>query len=163
MEALRLSKRLAVMKDGSIVQIGSVDEVMNHPVDEFVASFVGMESILDGVVKKNQEGMIAVSVGNREINAISYARAGDRVLCCIRPEHVTLSMLQDGKQSSARNTFAARIVKIIPMGLFYRIILDCGFYLTAYITDPSLDILSLKEGGEIYASFKATAVHVIPR
>jgi tungstate transport system ATP-binding protein len=163
MEALRLSKRLAVMKDGSIVQIGSVDEVMNHPVDEFVASFVGMESILHGVVNKNQEGMMSVSIGDREINTIGYARAGDRVLCCIRPEHVTLSTVHDGEQSSARNTFAARIVKITPMGPFHRIELDCGFYLAAYITGPSLDILALKEGGEIYVSFKATAVHVIPR
>ena len=41
MEALRLSDQIAVMNEGKIIQIGSPAEVMNHPVDEFVASFVG--------------------------------------------------------------------------------------------------------------------------
>ena len=46
MEALRLSDRIAVMNGGKILQVGSPEEVMNHPVDEFVASFVGVETIL---------------------------------------------------------------------------------------------------------------------
>jgi len=54
LEALRLSNRIAVMNDGRIQQIGSPGEVMNHPANEFVASFVGVETILTGkVIKKN--------------------------------------------------------------------------------------------------------------
>ena len=48
MEALRLSDRIAVMKEGRILQIGASEEVMNHPGDEFVASFIGMETIITG-------------------------------------------------------------------------------------------------------------------
>src|SRR4030066_1151572 len=48
LEALRLSDRVAVMNRGKVLQIGPPDEVMNCPVDEFVATFVGVETILPG-------------------------------------------------------------------------------------------------------------------
>jgi len=47
------------------------------------------------------------------------------------------------------------------MGLFYKIQLDCGFDLVAYITRTSLEELCLKKDDEVIALFKATAVHII--
>jgi tungstate transport system ATP-binding protein len=161
LEALRLSSKLAVMKDGRIVQLDTVNEVMNHPVDEFVASFVGSETILSGEVSRTDAGTITISVDGHEIQAVGSLGKGAKVLCCIRPEQVTLSALQDSTVSSARNTLAAKVVEIVPLGLFHKVVLDCGFPLTAYITNPSLEILSLREGISVYASFKATAVHII--
>jgi len=49
------------------------------------------------------------------------------------------------------------------LGLFHRIQLDCGFPLVAYVTSHSLETLSLREGKEVNASFKATAIHVVRR
>jgi len=43
------------------------------------------------------------------------------------------------------------------------VVLDCGFTLVAIITKRSLEELGLAVGDEVAASFKATAVHVIPR
>jgi tungstate transport system ATP-binding protein len=74
---------------------------------------------------------------------------------------VTLSTGTSGEATSARNIFPGTIVKITPMGLFHKIHLNCGFPLVAYVTHQSLDNLSLREGNDIVASFKATAVHVI--
>ncbi len=51
-EALRLADTLAVMHEGRIVQTGPVLDVINHPANEFVAAFVGMETALHGVVRK---------------------------------------------------------------------------------------------------------------
>jgi tungstate transport system ATP-binding protein len=63
--------------------------------------------------------------------------------------------------SSARNHFFARVTRIIPWGLAYKIHLDCGFPLVAFVTRPSLEVLDLHEGGTVLATFKATAVHVL--
>ncbi|MCX5850839.1 MAG: ABC transporter ATP-binding protein [Deltaproteobacteria bacterium] len=163
MEALRLSDRIAVMKDGRILQIDSPDEVVNHPVDEFVASFVGMETILDGNVTGSEKGIMAVTVGTRVICAVGSLGGGEKVRCGIRPEQVILSASSPEGDTSARNTFESRITKIVPLGLFYKVYLDCGFPMTAYVTQPSLENLSLREGAAVFASFKATAVHVIRR
>lgn len=163
-EALRLADRMAVMNEGRIVQIGPVAKVMNHPADGFVASFVGVETVLTGCVVKVSNGVFTASVeGGREIEAVGLVRMGASVLCCIRPEHVTLSTNTPLSESSARNVFSGTIRKITPLGLFLRVYVDCGFGLVAYVTRQSLDGLSLEEGKEVTASFKATSVHVIPR
>jgi tungstate transport system ATP-binding protein len=163
MEALRLANRMAVMNRGRIAQIGSVAEVMNRPADEFVASFVGVETVLPGRVVKISDGVFVAAVEGGEIQAVGHVRTGDEVLCCIRPEHVTLSTNTSSSETSARNLFSGTIRQIMPLGLFYRVYLDCGFDLVAYVTRQSLESLSLEEGKSIIASFKATSVHVIPR
>ncbi len=163
MEALRLSDRIAVMKDGSIVQIGSPDAVMNHPVDEFIASFVGVETILSGKVVSRDGSSFTASVSSHEIVAVGDVIPGKSVLLCIRPENVSLSTGVRPESTSARNIFPAKIEKITPLGLYQRVTLDCGFSLVSYVTSQSVEELSLREGVEVNASFKATAVHVLKK
>ena len=166
-EALRLADAMAVMNAGKIVQVGPVADVMNRPVDGFVASFVGVETVLPGRVLETSDGVFTAAVEGGRIQAVGHVRTGDAVLCCIRPEHVTISTKVPSKvpsaESSARNVFAGTIRKITPLGLFFRVNVDCGFELVSYVTRQSLEELSLTEGKEVSASFKATAVHVIPR
>ncbi len=162
-EALRLADRIAVVNAGRIAQIGPVGEVMNRPVDEFVASFVGVETVLPGRVLRTSDGVFVAAVEGGEIQAVGHVRTGEGVLCCIRPEHVTLSTNIPFSESSARNVFAGTIRKVTPLGLFMRVRVDCGFDLVAYVTRQSLEELALVEGRQVTASFKATAVHVILR
>jgi len=161
LEALRLSSRIAVMNGGRILQAGFPEEVMNHPVDEFVASFVGVETILSGKVIKRNGGSLIASVEGKEIEAVGDARLGETVVLCIRPENVTLSTRPSQEKTSARNVFPGRVSKISPLGLYQKVHLHCGFPLVAYVTNHSLEELSLTEGKEVRASFKATAVNVI--
>lgn len=160
-EALRLSDILAVMFGGTIVQTGTPEEVMNRPRDEQVASFVGTETILSGVVTHVYDGTFAVSIAGALLEAVGVVKKGEEVVCCIRPEQVTISFDMPAGRSSARNTFTGTIVKISPQGLFYKVQLDCGFPLCSYVTTQSLENLHLHEGKKVVASVKATAVHVI--
>ncbi len=163
MEAIRLSDRIGVMSEGRILQIGSPGEVMNQPVDEFVASFVGIETILKGEVIKKNEGTFIASVGGYEIEAIGEVESGETVNLCIRPENVTISKDLIRGKTSARNIFHGKIEKIAPLGLYQRVHINCGFPLIAFITNQSLKNLDLKEDDDVVAFFKATAIHVIRR
>ncbi len=51
-ETLRLAQDVAFMNNGKIVQSGTTAEIFNQPADEFVANFVGTESILEGTSQK---------------------------------------------------------------------------------------------------------------
>jgi tungstate transport system ATP-binding protein len=163
LEALRLSNRIAVMDGGRILQIGSPQEVTNHPVNELVASFMGVETILTGKVIKGNGGTLIVSVEGGEIEAVGDAQLGETVVLCVRPENVTLSVRPSQEGTSARNVYAGKIVKIVSLGLYQKIQLDCGFPLVAYVTNHSLEELSLVEGKHVRASFKATAVTVMKK
>ncbi|MDP1831174.1 MAG: ABC transporter ATP-binding protein [Geothrix sp.] len=163
-EAARLAHRLAVMKEGRIIQLGGLREVMNHPEDPFVAAFVGMETLLKGQVVTCREGLLTLRLrkdaGGREVVAVGEARPGQTVLVGVRPEHVALS-LQTDNLSSARNAFPGAVTKVIPRGPYFKIELDCGFFLTAFVTAQSLSELGLQPGRTVVASFKATTVHLI--
>ncbi len=53
-EAMAIADRIAVMKDGRLIQIGTPDDVYRNPVSEFVASFMGRSNIVPGVASDNQ-------------------------------------------------------------------------------------------------------------
>ncbi len=162
-EALRLSDRIAVMNQGKILQIGSPEEVMNHPVDEFVASFVGVETVLTGHAIRRKGGTFIASVSGQEIEAVGEAQVGEEVVLGIRPEHVTLIPHSSKEITSARNLFPGKIERIMDLGLYQKVQLDCGIPLVAYVTHHSSEDLSLEEGKIVMASIKATAIHVIRR
>lgn len=161
-ETLRLAQDVCVMNDGKIVQSGTTTEIFNQPDSEFVASFVGTETILEGMVNSCSEGNIIVSVHGKEIKAVGDCVVGQKVYCCLRPENVTVSN-KAPEEVSARNIFEAKVAKIIPQGFFNKLILDCGFPMAAYITVPSFEDLGIKSGANVMASFKATSVHIIRR
>ncbi len=161
MEALRLATRLGVMNAGEILQTGCSDEVMNHPVSEFVASLVGVETILKGKVIRRNNGTFIASVSGQDVEAAGDVTPGEHVALCIRPENVTLSHIALGSPASVPNTFPGTVEKITPIGLYKKVQLNCGFPLVAYVTNQSFSNLSLKEGTEVLASFEAAAVHVI--
>jgi len=161
LEALRLADRIAVMNFGRIVQIGTPREVMNQPVNEFVASFVGVETILAGKVVRKDGGTFVVAVSGHEIEVVGGVETGEVVRLCIRPENVVLSTHLSEEATSARNIFQGKITKTTPMGFFHRVQVDCGFPLVAYVTHHSLNELSLVEGKDVKASFKATAIHFV--
>ena len=161
-ETLRLAQDVTVMDDGKIVQSGTTAQIFNRPESEFVANFVGTETILEGTVKSSNAGLMEISVAGKVIEAVGDYLPGQRVYCCLRPENITVAMHTQGRMS-ARNVFEARVQKIIRQGFFYKLMLDCGFPVVAYITMPSCEDLGICEGSVISASFKATAVHVMRR
>ena len=160
-EALRMSDRLVVMNSGRIVQGGTPSVVMNSPANEFVAKFVGMETILEGIVTNCQEGMSALDVSGKEIEAAGCFQVGDKVYCCIRPENISIELRDPDDFTSARNVFPAKITDVDSMSHFLKLTLDCGFPLVSYVTREAFSVLDLGEGKPVFASFKATAVHVI--
>jgi tungstate transport system ATP-binding protein len=164
-EAAMLGDRIAVLIDGTLLQVGAAAEVFAQPINESVAGFVGIETRIPGVVETVSEGLARVELDGRAIEVVGDFRIGERVIVCLRPEDVTIGPVNgDGVKTSARNRLTATVTKINPWGFHYRVALDCGgTRLVALVTRPSFVDLGLREGEEVMASFKATAVHVIRR
>ncbi len=165
-EALRFGDRVAVLIDGRLRQAGPSHEVFSAPADPETAAFVGVETILPGRVLRQDDGVAMVRVGGgdgREVAAAVDSDPPGDVLVCVRPEDVTLAPPADGWPSSARNQFVAEVRRVSPAGMQVRVELDCGFPLFALVTHRSSVELDIREGARVIASFKASAVHLIPR
>ena len=103
-EAINMSDRIAVMKDGCIEQIGTPDEIYNHPKTSYVATFVGNANILHGVAESIQGENAIVKIGNDRVivkletsqqdtgdtGAKQYLSAGEKVTLAVRSENILL-------------------------------------------------------------------------
>jgi molybdenum ABC transporter ATP-binding protein len=164
MEALALADKMAVMEAGALLQVGMPSDIFNAPANPAVANFVGVETVLDGTVQSVADGMARVGIAGRTLHAVANGAlaAGAPVLACIRPEDVGLAKSAH-PDSSVRNQFAARVAAIEASGPLFKITLDAGFPLVAYVAKQSYLELGLAPGAEVVASIKATAVHLIDR
>lgn len=159
-EALRLADRMVVMNNGGIIQAGTPAEVMSNPANTFVASFVGMENLLTGTVVAIADGLLVLDVAGRHLEIVASGVVGERVVLCTRPENVVVTTGDPDNRTSARNVFTGRVTRIVPFGLVNKVYLDCGFHLVASVTSQSLAKLGITIGSSVFASFKATAVHL---
>ncbi|MBL7165140.1 MAG: ABC transporter ATP-binding protein [Dehalococcoidales bacterium] len=157
----RLADRAGMLLDGEILQTGDWREVFNAPRSRKIADFVGVENILNGVIASNEDRVVTVDVGGNPVEALSDLPVGEEVSACIRAEEVTLALSR--LSSSARNSFTGRITRVVATGPTARIEVDCGFTLAALVTRRSAEEMALEKGKSVYATFKATAVHIIRR
>jgi spermidine/putrescine transport system ATP-binding protein len=118
-EAITMSDRIAVMKDGLIHQIGSPEEIYNDPKTAFVASFIGEMNFLQGKVDKISSDTIEVLVSNQKIlckkTDIKMARDDD-VLVCVRPEKIHVN-----PSNKMHNVIKTKINRIVFRGDDYEI------------------------------------------
>jgi tungstate transport system ATP-binding protein len=163
LEALLLADRMLVLRDGAVAQVGTPADLFQRPVDAFVAQFLGMETLLEGHVVRAGGGDCHVLVHDRLIETVGDAQAGESVLLGVRPENVILVQLPFAEGTSARNRFEGRVQQIAHHGPVQRVLVDCGFPLTAFVTRASAEELGLAPGAAIGATFKATGTHLLRR
>jgi len=94
-EALSIADRVAVLKDGEVLQVGTPQEVYRRPRNRFVADFIGETNFIEGKVIRMGAGMILVETGIGEMNGISSDpeaefEEGDAVMLSVRPESIRL-------------------------------------------------------------------------
>jgi tungstate transport system ATP-binding protein len=162
-EALLLGDRVAVLLNGELRQVGPPEQVFAMPADAEVAAFVGVETVIPGVVSESHDGQVIVDAKGLHLEAVGDLQPGRAVLFCLRPEDITLWVNESGPKSSARNRLPGRIQRMIHQGALVRVEVDCGFPVMALITRSSAQEMGLEEGLDVGVSFKATAAHLIPR
>jgi multiple sugar transport system ATP-binding protein len=99
-EAMTLGDRIVIMKDGFIQQVGTPTEVFEHPVNLFVAGFIGapqMNTFRTELMRENGKYYVTPLGSRIEVdgetgeNLAAKAVDGRSVVLGVRPEHITLS------------------------------------------------------------------------
>ena len=86
-EALTMSDRVVVMKDGNILQIGTPQDIYNEPTNAFVADFIGESNIIDGIMHKD----FLVEFANDFFDCVDKGfEPMERVQVVIRPEDLKI-------------------------------------------------------------------------
>lgn len=155
-EAAALADRIAVMKDGAIVQVGPVQEVFWRPNSRFVAQFLGVKNVLQGRCVASADNTSEVLIGELRFRVPGRQALGD-VCLCIRPEDIVLSRdLIEGN-----NSFACTVREVADVGLSVRATLDAdGLPFVATLGRQSLSQLELMPGERVFLRAAPTSLHV---
>jgi spermidine/putrescine transport system ATP-binding protein len=120
-EALSMSDRIAVMNEGRVIQCGVPEEVYERPSEEFVAGFIGVSNLLEGVVEDGGK----VRLANGELVPAPLpddCAAGTRVNLSVRPEKIAVDeWVEDGMVS-----FDATVEARVYLGVMTQIMVSIG-------------------------------------
>jgi spermidine/putrescine transport system ATP-binding protein len=96
-EALSMSDRVCIMRDGHLVQVGTPRELYDEPVNGYVADFVGKSNFFSGTAGPAREGLIDVTLAHgmkasgRASKSTARPAQGSPVLVSVRPEQIRLA------------------------------------------------------------------------
>jgi ABC-type Fe3+/spermidine/putrescine transport system ATPase subunit len=114
-----LADRVAVLHDGALQQIGSVDEVFSRPANRYVADSTGVENILSG------------AAAHRLLPGMPNATL------CLRAEDVGVLAAEARPESADSAIWLEAVVQdVVRLGPITRVTLDCGFPLVAALPRP---------------------------
>ncbi|MHC4355245.1 MAG: ABC transporter ATP-binding protein [Planctomycetota bacterium] len=164
-EAVSLSTHIAVIEDGGIAQIGTVEEIFQHPKSHFVARFVGIRNFFKGRLEAPEGEKTSLkhfSTDGLSFSVLTGSPAGPGSVM-VRSEDVTIT--NTAIPTSARNNFQGPIVDMAPVGGGVEIIVDIGMgepaEIAALVTKEAVSALKLSSGKRVWLSFKAAAAKFI--
>ena len=177
-EAGLLGDVAILLDSGRVLQSGPPERVFREPASPYIAEFLGAENVLAGTVHHLRDVAPDWSASADEVSDVAARgrhaiefRAGPLTLytvgdaaegaghAVIRAEEILLST--EPHPSSARNVFRGRITEVASSGALTRVTVEVHETpLIAALTTRSAEELALVEGSEVWASFKAMAVHL---
>ena len=144
-EALEVADRVVLMNKGRIEQIGTPEQVYNHPATPFVYGFLGSVNLFHGRVDES-----GVQVGDATVpHATGGFNPGDEVFAFARPHE--LRIVTD---PAATDGLGARVVRVLTFGLKSRVELDGsgsaeGQHFEVELAQNDVDLLALQPGQQV--------------
>ncbi len=154
-DAVSFADRIAVLRQGRIVQADLAWNVATRPADRFVARFVGVENVVEVRVAHREGDIVRIDAGGAALHARSDAEVGSHVLMCVRPESIYLTTSPDG----TNGTLEARVESTTRMDHYTVIRLDCGFPLCVHVA--GMTSAPPAPGSRVHARIRPDDIHLI--
>ena len=155
-DALTFGDRICVLERGRVLQVGDRLELLRHPKSRFVAELTGVNFFQGTVSASRPEGLAEIWIGDARLYAATDQQEMGDILLTFFPSDVTLS--RQPPPTSARNVFQSHVREIVHLGDRVRVSLNGALAMCAEVTASAVESLALREGDEIFAAVKATAV-----
>ena len=125
-EALTMSDRIAVINEGTLVQVADSRSLYDNPQDRFVASFVGESNLLPCRIDRveNGSGKVTIAECASGVARLSGQSGGEAGWLFVRPEHVDISLR--GTRSDAQNILEGIVEAALFLGEMTRYAVRCG-------------------------------------
>jgi spermidine/putrescine transport system ATP-binding protein len=157
-EALSMSDRIAIMREGRIEQIGDADTVYARPASAYVAAFVGQQNFFRGPVI---EGGAAVSSPHGIVRAASTTLAtATSGQAAVRPEFVRID--RGDAAAAGVNSVAGTVIGVAHLGETMQYLVRIGEDQSIISRRPTPEAPDLATGDAVVCSWSATHVFLFP-
>ena len=113
-EALTMSDKIVVMKNGVIEQIGTPTEIYNEPINKYVANFIGESNIIDGIMKQDY----LVRFDDKDFKCLDHDfKENEAVDVVIRPEDISIVKKNAG-------VLNGQVISTLFKGVHYEVIVE---------------------------------------
>ena len=159
-EAMSISDRIAVMKKGKIVQVGSPQELYMNPKSLFVAHFIGESNFIEGSINKVEGEDLEIELrGGSKVHAICKDPPNNGlIILAVRPEVFTI----DRGLVHKDNSLSGKIEKVTFEGTFIRYVIRLKSDDLVVAIKPSLAEAWIDVGSEVTVSFDPEKTHIFP-
>jgi putrescine transport system ATP-binding protein len=116
-EAMTMANRIAIMSKGRVLQVGSPEEVYEHPTNRFVADFIGNVNLFEGRLSIDEHDHCAVVTGIGEIH-VGHGVTGTlnmNMAVAVRPEKIEISKQ---RPDVSTNLFTGKVKEIAYFGSY---------------------------------------------
>jgi molybdate transport system ATP-binding protein len=159
-DAWALANKLAVFRDGRLLQLGALDAVFSRPKNRFVAEFVGT-GFFSGTVVSRNNGCIHIDVKGTCLQSLDRADDGDAVDVAIRCEDIRVSRRKP-LVSNGFNVLNATLENVIPEGSSSLLDLRVETIgMNALITQNAMRRLDARRGDNLYALIRKEHVKIV--
>ncbi|MCH1981351.1 ABC transporter ATP-binding protein [Ruminococcus sp. OA3] len=159
-EAMAISDKVVIMKDGVISQVGTPQEIYEYPQDSFVANFIGKANYIPCILKsRDADGSAHVKIGEIPCTipnpgAMKNVEDGKECLLSVRPESVRLV---DG----GRGPITGNIIRITYFGYKVEYVVDIsGNTVTVELYNPQL-AKSFDDGQEVTLDLDLECIRIV--
>lgn len=159
-EALSMSDRIAIMRDGRIEQLADADTIYGSPVNSYVAGFIGQQNFLNATATTPKAAETTVGAVTTA-SANPAIRTGDGIVAAVRPEFVELTAAE-GAPSRATNRFDGTVLSTSHLGETVQFLVDLGNDITIQSRLPTPSAPRLSEGDRATVSFSPDSVQFFP-
>lgn len=157
-EALTLADRIAVVRNGSLITIGTVEQVYADPVDEYAARFLGYENIYDVSEIEHGSAYSKVKISGITLR-MSKTPSDDQTKIAIHGSEVILQRKKPKKTGD--NLFRSTVTRIVTTGPTAYITVDIGVPLVLTMGRRLYKATKLKVGKRFWVQFSTNAVKLI--
>ncbi|MEO6942151.1 MAG: ABC transporter ATP-binding protein [Terrimesophilobacter sp.] len=162
-EALSMSDRIAIMRDGRIEQLADADTIYGAPVNSYVAGFIGQQNFLDGTARdattaETSVGIVATAIPRNDLHS------GDTIVAAVRPEFVELNTAEPSSStiSGAVNRFDGTVLSTSHLGETVQFLVDLGNDVSIQARLPTPSAPRLFQGDRATVTFSPESVQFFP-
>jgi len=160
-EAFSVADRAAILHQGVLQQVGSLDKLLRKPKSEFVARFMRCENIFEARVIGQDTSGLSTRVKVTDLELQIPGRHSDKVLFVIRPEDVQVHSAS-ALGSQRENTFAAAMVRSRDCGGYVRVEIAGPLNLVAHLTHGQFARLEAGHQSNVQVEMGTEQIHVLP-